>query len=395
MMELQEIVERTRAGEKVGITVRQLLRLFGSKGRGWRVVGRIEKELQELGLGTEPSFEPPTKLDATVWFVVRPTEAEIATVLDEYTRETGHLPGSKRLTPKKDDPPSPPSFSAVDVETANPSRDSICQVGIVNVRDGQIVDEWTTLVDPETWFDDWNVDIHGIDEEDVVGSPTMPELEAEIRQRLQDHVVSHSAFDRVAFQRAFKRHGLATLSGVWVDTARVVRRAWRDRFGKKGYGLWNVAEFLGIEFEHHDALEDARACARIMLRACQDTGLSLEDWPKRVRQPIFPSAHGPGPAPGYRSREGNPDGPLHGEVIVFTGTLLRPRSELVDKAVEWGCDYRNRMSGRVTILVVGTQDERKLRGRKKSTKQRDAEALITKGHELRIITEEDFWQLTE
>lgn len=140
-----------------------------------------------------------------------------------------------------------PSFTAVDVETANPSRDSICQVGIVHVRDGHMEDQWSTLVDPETWFDDWNVQIHGIEEEDVQGSPAMPRLEAEIRRRLSGLVVSHSTFDAVAFERAFERYELPPLSSVWIDTTRVVRRAWPDRFGRKGYGLKNVAKFLGIE----------------------------------------------------------------------------------------------------------------------------------------------------
>jgi len=90
--ELREIAERVRAGGTVGMTVRQLLRLFGFKRRGHYVVGLIEKELQKLGLGTEPSFKRPRGYDAMVWFVVRPTEAESAAALDEFKRTTGRLP---------------------------------------------------------------------------------------------------------------------------------------------------------------------------------------------------------------------------------------------------------------------------------------------------------------
>ena len=52
------------------------------------------------------------------------------------------------------------TFSAVDVETANADRASICQIGVVHVRNGEIHDEWQTVLDPEDWFDDWNVMIH-------------------------------------------------------------------------------------------------------------------------------------------------------------------------------------------------------------------------------------------
>ena len=45
------------------------------------------------------------------------------------------------------------TFNAIDVETANADRASICQIGIVHVRDGVVVDRWQSLVDPEDWFD--------------------------------------------------------------------------------------------------------------------------------------------------------------------------------------------------------------------------------------------------
>lgn len=108
--------------------------------------------------------------------------------------------------------------------------------------------------------------------------------------RMRTRLSSHSTFDAVAVERAFKRYELPPLSCVWIDSARVVRRAWPDRFGRKGWGLKNVAKFLDIEFDHHDALEDARVCARIMLRACRDTGLSPADWRERIRQPILPTS---------------------------------------------------------------------------------------------------------
>ena len=81
------------------------------------------------------------------------------------------------------------TFNALDVETANADRASICQIGIVHIRDGAIRDHWQTLVDPEDWFDDLNVSIHGIAEEDVRGSPTLPEIREELRKRLRDLVV--------------------------------------------------------------------------------------------------------------------------------------------------------------------------------------------------------------
>ncbi len=80
---LRDVAEMTRAGERVGMTVRQLLALFGAKRRGHYVEWGIEKELRALGLGTEPSFKKPKEYDTMVWFVMRPTNAQIQAALDE------------------------------------------------------------------------------------------------------------------------------------------------------------------------------------------------------------------------------------------------------------------------------------------------------------------------
>ena len=86
------------------------------------------------------------------------------------------------------------TFNSIDVETANADRASICQIGIVHVREGEIADQWQTLVNPEDWFDPWNVSIHGIEETDVGNSPALPEVRAELRARLRGSVlVSHTS----------------------------------------------------------------------------------------------------------------------------------------------------------------------------------------------------------
>lgn len=277
------------------------------------------------------------------------------------------------------------TFNAVDVETANADRSSICQIGIVQVRDGKTVGQWQTLVNPQDWFDPWNVSIHGIDEPDVSDSPTLPEVWDDLCALLHGSVlVSHTSFDRVAFARAITRYGLKKPDVTWLDSARIARRAWPKSYGQKGFGLKNIANDLGISFEHHDALEDARAAAEIVLRACSATGADIDEWLDRVDRPVDRSAE---------QREGNVDGTLFGETIVFTGALCIPRREAADIAAEQGCNVAGNVSKKVTILVVGTQDKTKLNGYPKSTKHRKAESLNEKGADIRILSEEDFCAL--
>ena len=166
-----------------------------------------------------------------------------------------------------------------------------------------------------------------------------------------------------------QRANVLTFNAIDVETANA-DRAWPDRYGRKGYGLKNIAANLGIEFRHHDALEDARASAEIVLRACLDTETHILGWLQKVQRLKLPS----GQAPSVR-RKGNADGPLIGEVTVFTGALAVRRQDADDLAQDAGCTVVSSVTKKVTMLVVGTQDRVRLNGYEKSSKHRKAEAL--------------------
>ncbi len=282
------------------------------------------------------------------------------------------------------------NFVAIDVETANADMASICQIGLVKCENGVLSDEWKTYVDPEDYFDGINVSIHGIDESVVKGAPTFPELADTLRSYLEGTVVvCHTHFDRVAIHQAAQRYGVTAPECTWLDSARVARRAWKE-CAWKGYGLYNVCKILGYDFKHHDALEDAKAAAHILLAATNESGLDLDGWLKRVRQPIDPTASSSGSA---IRREGNPEGALYGEVLVFTGALEIPRREAADLAAAIGCQVASGVTKKTTMLVVGDQDIKKLAGHEKSSKHRKAEELIEKGIPIRILKESDFKEL--
>ena len=217
------------------------------------------------------------------------------------------------------------NFVSLDVETANASLASICQIGIVHFDNGQIVDKWSSLIDPEDFFDYTNVSIHGIDEDHVNGAPTFQQAASEIARRISGQtVVTHTSFDRSAINQACGKYGLAPPECAWLDTARVARRTWPD-VAHRGYGLSSLAQRFGIEFKHHDALEDARAAGIILLRAIDDSGMSVGALLERSRQRITR----------HHAQAGTPDGQLFGEVVVFTGRLSLLRHE-VSELAEYG-----------------------------------------------------------
>lgn len=280
-------------------------------------------------------------------------------------------------------------FISIDVETANPDFSSICQIGLVEFKGGVISESWQRLVDPEDFFDPVNVSIHGIGETDVVGAPKFPEIHNELTNALNNKiVVCHTHFDRVALSRVVEKYNLKNPACTWLDSAKVVRRTWEE-FSQRGYGLKNVASYLGIEFKHHDALEDARAAGEIMVNAIQKSNLAIEEWTDRVKRPIS------GYSSSTISMDGNPDGALYGEVIVFTGALSIPRKEAAKIAAQAGCEVASTVKKSTTLLVVGDQDISKLGGHNKSSKHRKAEKMVKNGHQLQIVGESDFKRLIE
>lgn len=278
----------------------------------------------------------------------------------------------------------PGSFIAVDVETANPDVSSICQVGMAAFTNGEQVSSWQTLVNPEDYFDPWNVAIHGINKAMVATAPNFATVFPEIAQRLSGKiVVCHTPFDRSAFDRAIEKSGLFKLNCSWLDSAKVVRRTWPE-YSQSGFALAKVTKALGIAFQHHVAAEDARAAGELVVRAIRKTGLSLDDWLKQVQQPVTEARI---------AQSGDPSGPLAGEVVVFTGTLSRPRAEAAELAARVGCSVAEGVTSETTILVVGDQNLDRLAGHEKSLKQRKAEHLIEQGQEIRIIGEMDFCRI--
>jgi DNA polymerase III subunit epsilon len=283
------------------------------------------------------------------------------------------------------------TFVAIDVETANPDMASICQIGMAKFTDGKLVEEWVSLIDPEVDFFGKHISVHGIEPHMVAGKPTFPEVVAYLRSFLNGSItVSHTAFDRLAINRASEKYSIQPIETSWLDSSRVVRRTWTD-LAQKGYGLSNVCKRIGYEFNnHHDALADAKAAGYVLLAAIQESKHDLTAWPQLVSKPINAAKSSSKP---QEQLEANPEGDLYGEVLVFTGSLKMVRAEASRLAAAAGCKVETSVTKRTTMLVVGDQDIARLGGKEKSDKHLKAEKLIFDGFPLRIVQESDFNEL--
>ena len=232
-----------------------------------------------------------------------------------------------------------------------------------------------------------NMRIHGIGESTILGAPKFPDVYAKLCSFLDGAiVVSHTSFDRAAIIQCCERYGIDPPQCNWLDSARIARRTWSER-ANSGYGLKSVCEIIGYKFKHHDALEDAKASAQVVVAAINKTGISIEDWLERSQKPIS------GSGSDRIKLQGNPEGVLYGEVLVFTGAVGIPRMVAAEMAARAGCEVAAGVTKKTTIVVVGDQDIKALAGHEKSSKHRKAEELIEKGIPIKILTAPDFEKL--
>ena len=146
------------------------------------------------------------------------------------------------------------TFTAIDVETANPSRTSICQIGLAQVSDGRVGKPISILVNPEEPFGQVQTGIHGIDERAVRNAETLRDIHPRVCELIRGGIlVSHSSFDRQALEQATGKYGLEMPQVRWLDSGRIARAAWPERYGRDSWSLKKIADDLGISFQHHEA----------------------------------------------------------------------------------------------------------------------------------------------
>ena len=326
-------------------------------------------------------------------------------------------------------------FTAIDFETANGFRGSPCAVGLTKVRGGRIVEEASWLMRPpqnHDHFDYHNVRIHGIRAADVAGQPRFGDLFPEIGAFIGDDVLAahNAAFDMGVIRSALEVSGLPGPAYDYVCTVMLSRRC----YSLVSNSLPFAAEEAGVPLvNHHDAAEDARACAGILIDIARRNGansiaelyLSLGLVMPR-QQAIFPGDALSKPSIAAMSGTGmygsagggaalvrpfqhgwpeeganplpNPDAepghPLYGQTVVFTGQLSIGRPDAKSRSAAVGATTESRVTGRTTVLVVGdgfvASD---LRSGRLTGKARRVLELHDRGQAIEVLSEGEFLQM--
>ena len=246
------------------------------------------------------------------------------------------------------------AFTVIDFETANAQRSSPCSVAAVKVEDGQIVDTFATLIDPEQEFGEYQVRVHGITAEAVEGAPTF-DL---VNEMLADFIgkggimVSHSKFDDSVIRKTCEEQGLEPPHYIHIDSIAVLKNAWPEKYAKDGADLKTASNDWGIKLDHHNALSDAKAAAELTIRALAHTGTEIGEWVERQHDYVDPTLDVELETKAG-ARAASAEGKFNGEKIVFTGELQMPRSRAQDMAAAAGLRVTTSVSKKTSFVVVG------------------------------------------
>ena len=324
-------------------------------------------------------------------------------------------------------------FTAIDFETANGFRGSPCAVGLSKVRGGVVVEEASWLMRPpenHDAFDHHNVRIHGIRPDQVAGLPRFGELFPEIGAFIGGDVLAahNAAFDLGVIRSGLEVSGLPGPAYDYVCTVMLSRRC----YSLVSNSLPYAAEEAGVPLvNHHDAAEDARACAGILIDIAGRNGAaSIADLYLALglavsHQPAFDPRRDPlskatlaalealagGSAATASNRSFNagwpeeganpapnaaasPDHPLFGQTVVFTGELAIPRPEAKIRSAELGARTESRVTARTTVLVVGDGFvAADLRSGRLTGKARRVLELHERGRRIEVLSEGEFLQM--
>ncbi|TYK32381.1 exonuclease domain-containing protein [Bacteroides pyogenes] len=309
-------------------------------------------------------------------------------------------------------------FIAIDFETANQYSDSICQIGITTVKNGKIQEVKSWLINPETFFDDYNIRIHHITPDMVKDQPSFPQLWPTISKYfgyddIDNLIFAHNAnFDIRALLSTLDRYNIPVTPGVYGCSLALSRRAW---LREPSYSLSSLCQKLNIKAGNHDAGEDSRACAEIVLCVAKEKGV---DFSKRIESEsdLNEIEESLKVSLGYYNQDGyfsclckriskkerrkniigdksknNPESIFFQKNVAFTGKLSSMvRAEAQQIIADIGGINQDGINKNTNFLIVGQQDYRIVGEDGMSAKQEKAIKLISKGQDLEILSEDDF-----
>ena len=300
-------------------------------------------------------------------------------------------------------------FVAIDFETANSHRDSVCSLGITVVKDNKIVEKRYWLIKPYPFrFDPINISIHGIREADVINEKEFDEVWPEIKPYLENKlVIAHNAsFDFSVLRKTLDLYGIDYPKLNYCCTLVASKLFYRYL---SNYKLNTVNKHLGYKFKHHHASEDATACANILINIAEELKidnineisnlvgfklgyLNIGGYSpcSKVSSGVVSNRHKTYSEEDESSLFSSTTEFFKDKVVVFTGPLnSMSRIEGTRLINSLGGITRSSVTKKTNILITNTPNIDSLSPEQMSNKLRTAMCYRGRGQDILIINEEE------
>ena len=290
------------------------------------------------------------------------------------------------------------SYTVIDLETTglDPLYDSIIEVAAIRIDKGQVVDQFTSLINTGYEINEYITRLTGITNDMIAVAPTLEELLPQFLEFIGDSIiVGHNVnFDINFLYTACTRYQLKPFSNDYVDTMRFSRRLFPNERRNRLIDL--VIRFNLGDSEEHRALGDA-----FQTNACY---VYMKDYMEKNQIPlsaILPAERFSAEC-AVSSKRIVPDqtavidesSPFYQKIFVFTGTLERMvRKDAMQLVVNHGGICKDGVTKDTNYLVLGNNDYCSSIRNGKSTKQKKAEELQLKGYDISIISENVFYMM--
>ncbi|MFU0514542.1 exonuclease [Gardnerella sp. DNF01162] len=285
-------------------------------------------------------------------------------------------------------------YCVLDTETTGLSAyyDEIIEIGILRVRNNEIVDRYDQLVKPSTGVDGFITALTGITNEMLASMPSIADVKTAVLSFIgEDIILGHNT----SFDMRFLNEGFKTqLSNQYMDTMQFARKLYPEL---KHHRLSNLTDYLGLHNNEHRALADCIATKELydaVKTRMAEKNLVIEDlWP-------VSGSHG---GKGIDIKAIKPDevvvdkdGFFYNRHVVFTGKLEKMvRKDAMQIVVNLGGVLDNSVTKQTNYLILGDNDYNAILKGEKSSKHKKAEKLKLEGQDIEIIDERTFYDLLE
>lgn len=283
-------------------------------------------------------------------------------------------------------------FVSIDFEHATSNKGTVCSVGIVTFKSGEIIDEFHSFVQPpNNEYSPYTIAVHGIKPQTTLNSPFFDEIFHEIKNRINEKiVVAHGAFhtDKHCLEQAMDYYNIDNdLKIEWVCTQSLLNTK-----------LNLACKACGIELQHHEALSDAKACGQLYyayLKNEIDFNLIEEGNPvKIVRNNKYNKSY-PAPLdkevlkPDFENAE-NKTNPFYMKKVVISGFSNSDKLTLSTKLKKLGADVDSGIGKGTNFLIIGdTPGPSKIQKMLKNIEDGRDSKIITFEKFLKLVSEND------